>query len=300
MAASRVRGQDPGPEEACLVSTAPSARRLSAVVIAVLLAAAGILAKEPAPTSKDVVVEIGAQQIGSEELIRYLRQGRPGLAFDRLPAAEQKRLVEAFVEKRLLALRARELGLDRSPEVQARIDFFTDGVLSQALREQTQQQVVVSEDEARTYYREHREAFRVPPKYLLEHLLYRRAESAARARDKFLSGVAFDQLALDRGKDSDLLLTERRWFTPELLPIELAEVAAQLARGDVSEVVRSRHGHHILRLVGLDRGRYEEFSEVRPQVEEKVRQARAEALYRELLEEMRSRHSVRIHLGSDR
>lgn len=280
--------------------TAPSAQWLSAVVVvAILLTATVSLAEEPAARSRDVVVEIGAQQIGSEELIRYLRQGKPGLAFDRLPAAEQRRLVEEFVEKQLLALRARELGLDRSPEVQTRIDFFTDGVLSQALREQIQRQVVVSEDEARTYYREHREAFRAPTKYLLEHFLYRLAESAARARDKLLSGDAFDQLARDRGKDSDLLLTERRWFTPELLPLELAEVAAQLAPGDVSEVVRSRHGHHILRLVGLEPGRYEEFSEVRPQAEEKVRQARAEALYRELLEELKSRHSVRIHLDSD-
>lgn len=271
--------------------------RLLLLSLALALAAlAAEPAADPSGERNPVLVEIGDEEVRREEFVLYLRQSKPGLAFDRLPPAEKRRLVEEFVERRLLALRAREEGLAEDPDVRMRIAFFTDGVLGQALRARVLDRFEVTEAEARAYYEAHREEFRLPPRYLLTHLLYARSESAAEARARLEDDAPFEELAVERGRDPNLRVAEQRWLTPDLLIPGLAETAAELEIGEVSAVVESEHGHHLLRLEDLEPARYREFEAARSAAERKVRQGKATAVYRELLEEARRRHPVRIRL----
>lgn len=248
-----------------------------------------------APGDDPPALEIGEEKVTLGELILYLRQSRPGLTFERLPAAERRRLVEDFVERKLFALRAREDRLQAEPEVRARIAFFTDGVLGQAVKERAREGLAVSEAEARAYYQDHRDEFRSAPRFLLTHLLYLRPESAEEDRRRLEQGRPFEELPADRGKDPNLRLAEQRWFTPDLLLPELAAAAEGLAAGQV-RVVETDHGHHVLRLEKKEPARHQEFSEARPRAEEKVRQTKASRLYRQILEEAKARHPVRVHL----
>lgn len=272
----------------------PSKRTLALGLLLTALAFPASLAGR-APGEDPLAVEIGEQKVTLGELILYLRQSRPGLTFERLPASERKRLVEDFVERKLFGLRAREDRLQAEPEVRARIAFFTDGVLGQAVKERALEGLAVSEAEARAYHQDHRDEFRSAPRFLLTHLLYLRPESAEWARGRLAKGAPFEELARDRGKDPNLRLAEQRWFTPDLLIPELAAAAEGLAAGEV-RAVETDHGHHLLRLEEREPARHEEFSEVWPRAEEKVRQAKASRLYQQLLEEARARHPVRVHL----
>lgn len=243
-----------------------------------------------------VLVEIGDQKITRAEFLNYLKQINPLIDFNKLTEKEQHHYLNEFVSKKLFALKARAAGLDRMVDVRARIEFFTDSVLAQALKDSVMEKIKIAEEELLEYYQAHKKEFKIPPRLLLQHFLYRRAEKAARAREQLRQGATFSQLAAEKGKDLDLILVERNWFAPQLLISELSEAALALESGEVSEVLRSSYGYHVLRLEAREPGSYKEFAAARSEIAERLRRAKAGALYQQLLEEARREHPVRIRL----
>jgi parvulin-like peptidyl-prolyl isomerase len=241
-----------------------------------------------------VVLEIGQAKTTLHEFLLYLKQNNPLMDFVRLPESEQRDWIDEFVAKRLFALRAREARLDQTPEVRARIDFFVDSVLAQEFKDKIMREINVPDEDLEAYYRDHREEFKLPPRVHLQHFLYKSAEKASRARSRMQNGAAFADLAEEKKTDSDVILVERKWFEPSLLIPELAEIAFRLPAGKASEVVRSSYGYHVLRVEDQEPARYADLAAVRHEILDKIRQARASELYREILKETRRRNPVRL------
>lgn len=247
----------------------------------------------PPPAVAQVLVEIGQERYSVEEFQRYLREINPRMEFSKLPPSEQRHWLDEFVSHKLLAARARQAGLHERPEVRSRISFFEERVLAQALREQMAQEVVVSEDEVREHYQSHPPM--LPARAHLEHLIYRDAGAAEGARQRLRAGTPFAELAAEHGSNPALRLAQRSWFTAEALPPEVAEAAFALPAGEVSEVIGSVQGFHVLRVESREPSRPQELAAARPQLLEQLRRLKAGRLYRELLEESRREHQVRIH-----
>lgn len=243
-----------------------------------------------------VLLEIGQARTTVGDFLLYLRQINPLMDFAKLPASDQRHWVDEFVSKKLFALQAREARLDHTPEVRARIEFFVDSVLAQEFKDKVMREIAVTDEELEAYYRDHKEEFKIPPRVHLQHFLYKSAEKAARAQARLQDGAAFTELAEEKKADPDVLLVERKWFTPSLLIPELAEVAFQLPAGKASDVVRSSYGYHVLRVEEQEPGRYQDLAAARPDILDKVRQARATRLHQEILDETKRRTAVRLHL----
>ena len=246
--------------------------------------------------ARRVLLEIGQEKVTFGDFLLHLQQINPLMDFAKLPPSEQRRWLDEFAAKKLFALRAREAKLDRKPEVGARIQFFIDSVLAQAFKEQVLQEIAVTEGELTAYYETHKEEFKLPARVFLQHFLYRSPLKAARAQERLQKGVPFAPLAEEKKTDSELLLVEREWFTAALLIPELAEVAFRLPVGEVSDVIRSSYGYHVLRVEASEPGRYKDFAAVRSEVLDKVRQTKATRVYQQILDATKSRDEVRLHL----
>ncbi len=260
-----------------------------------LLAGQGRVAGRAAAGGEAVLVEIGEDKYTRTDLELYLRQMNPHLDFGKLPPNEQRTWLDDFVARKLFALRAREAKLDQAPETRARIEFFVDGVLAQAFKDSVLQELTVSEAELDTYYRSHKDEFKLPARVFLQHLLYRTQEKAARAQAKLRQGDGFPQLAEEKKTDADLRLAERGWFTAEGLVRELAEVAFQLPRGEVSDVIRSSYGYHVVRVEESEPARAKDFAAARSELVDKVRREKAGRRYQQILDETRQQQRVRLH-----
>jgi peptidyl-prolyl cis-trans isomerase C len=244
---------------------------------------------------QSVFLEIDKEKITLGDFLLYLRQVNPLMDFAKLPPSEQRHWVDEFVDKKLFALRAREAHLDQTPEVRARIDFFVDGVLAQEFKDKVMRETVVTDEELAAYYRTNREEFRVPARVLLQHFLYKTSEKAAQALARLQQGAAFADLAKDKRSDSDVLLMEHTWFTPDLLIPELRESASRLPAGGVSDVIRSSYGFHVLRVEASEPSRYKDLAAVQTEIVAKVRQSKAALLYEQILNDTKSSHQVHLH-----
>lgn len=243
-----------------------------------------------------VLLEIGPAKTTVGEFLLYLRQINPIMDFANLPASEQQDWLEEFTNKKLFALRAQEAKLDKMPEVRARIEFFVDSVLAQELKDKVLHEIHVTEEELQAYYQNHKEEFKQPSRVLLQHFLYKSSEMATRAQARLAEGASHASLQEDKKTESDLLLVERKWFTPALLISELAEVAFQLPVGKVSDVVQSSYGYHVLRVEDKEPSQYKDPGAARGEILDKIRQSRATRLYQEILDGAKRRHPVRVHL----
>jgi len=246
--------------------------------------------------SQRVLLEIGQEKITVADFFLYLRQINPRMDFAKLSSSDQRHWLDEFVAKKLFAKRARESKLDQVPEVRARIEFFTDSVLAQEFKNKLMREIAVDQEELAAYYRTHQDDFKLPPRVLLQHFLYKTPEKAAQAEARLRQGAAFEELAKDKKADSDVLLVEHGWFTPSLLIPELSEIAFQLPVGGTSNVLRSSYGYHVLRAEAQEPSRVKDFAEARPEILDKVRQTKAAKLYGEILDNTRNSQQVRLYL----
>jgi peptidyl-prolyl cis-trans isomerase D len=156
------------------------------------------------------------------------------------------------------------------------------------------EQIAVPKEELEAYYRDHRESFKVPPRVLLEHLLYKSREKARQAQKRLLKGETFTGLAKSKTKDPDLLYAERDWFTPDLLTREVVATAFQLPAGGVSYVIASSSGYHVLRAEAVEPSSYRQFDSVRDEILNRLRQQKAAGLYQQMIKETLSKENVRV------
>ncbi len=81
----------------------------------------------------------------------------------------------------------------------------------------------------------------------------------------------------------------------ELIP-ELEEIAFKLKVGEISDIVRSPHGWHILRLLERKGGNPKPFAEVVPKIREAQLQQEAEKKFQEWLQHLKSKAYIEIRL----
>jgi len=169
--------------------------------------------------------------------------------------------------------------------------------------------IVIEEDELRKYYRENQEKFTDPLEVKIQQIFFpfppnAPAREAAAVQDeartvleKARKGEDFTDLAKKYSKGPEAseggLLG---WFKPkELLP-ELEEVGFKLKTGDISDLIRSPAGFHIIRVLEKKGGEPRPFAEVQFKIREEMSQDEAEKKFQEWVKDLRAKAYLEIRL----
>lgn len=251
----------------------------------------------PSATADDAVIAVfGHEKVTVDEFYLYLKQINPLMQYANLPASEQQRLLDNYVEQRVLASAAREEQLDDNEEVAARLAFFEQRVLADAFRRHFADDIEVDEAEAKTYYEENKALFSVPAKYLIEHLVYKEPDKAIYAQGQLREGRPYLELAQHRQSDADLTFVERNRFAADILLPELRGPVSELEVGEVTELVYTNYGYHVVRLVEKEEATFNAFEDVRGQIIARLQQARAGQALQSLVEDAMQSGRVTTHL----
>ncbi|MFP4501258.1 MAG: peptidylprolyl isomerase [Candidatus Hydrogenedentota bacterium] len=214
--------------------------------------------------------------------------------------------VEEAYQEELAALRqsiARREGREVAEEEALEIAGVTPGQMREALRSTLrvdkafravaeEQGIDVSSEEINTFYEENPKLFNRPDSVHLKQIFVRpepNAESAseeqwAQARKKaekalarVRAGEKFETVAKDMSDSPDAAQGGDVGFTPvEHLPAVYQDVVATLDVGQLSEILRSEHGFHIVQVVAKKGGEKVALSEAEARVRRALRHAKAE------------------------
>ena len=229
--------------------------RLFAIVTLSLLGTAMGSAQDttqpaPAAPSPDIVVgTVNGQPITEGDLALALADLDP--QFSRLPP-EQRRAaaMSAIIEIKVLAAKAAEEGLDKTPEFQRRITFLRDRTLHSALVE-ADVAGKITDEEIRARYDQ--EIANTPPvnEVKARHILVKTKEEAQDIIKQLDGGADFEKMANEKTNDPSGKASggDLGWFGPGQMVPEFEKAAFALNAGEYTkEPVQSQFGWHVIKV----------------------------------------------------
>ncbi|WP_375576987.1 peptidylprolyl isomerase [Paracidovorax oryzae] len=185
--------------------------------------------------------------------------------------------------RRAMAQRAEAAGLERDPEVAAALRVARDKVLSDAYLAKVDKDNMpsdaVAEGLARNIYKAKPERFKVPEQVQVRHILIAGTGADSRAQiekieQELKGGADFAQLAKERSADKGSAAKggDLGFFEAGKMVPEFDKAAFALTKpGQLSGIVESKFGYHILQLEGRHAARTRSFDEVRGELMQEVR-----------------------------
>jgi len=150
-------------------------------------------------------------------------------------------------------------------------------------------------DEIETYYEEHREDYSSDEKVHALQIMVETRETAEELLSEIQNGGDFSNLASihsispDSARGGDL-----GFFTREEMPPDF-EIAFEMDPGDVSDVVESPYGFHILKVLEKSPAKDMTLEEATPEITEKLKRLRAEEQYGLWFSEIKERAEIEIN-----
>ncbi len=176
---------------------------------------------------------------------------------------------------------------------QVRVEFV---VLSQ---DKLMAQVAVSDDEVKSYYQAHGDRYKQPEERRASHILIMANKDAPAAEDKAARAKVEEVLAQVRKNPSDFakLATQYSqdpgsaarggdldWFGRGLMVPPFEQAAYALKENEISAVVRSDFGYHIIKLTGVRSERVKPFDAVKAEISAELKRQTATKRYAEAAE----------------
>jgi len=163
--------------------------------------------------------------------------------------------------------------------------------------------VQISQDDLRSYYEQNREQYRVPEQIKVSHIWIKMplpgddgkvddkkvAEAQHRAEDlskQLKSGAKFEDVAKKYSEDTGSANAggSLGWIGKGQMTPEFEKAANALAKGQISDVVKSIDGYHIIRLDDKQDAHVKPLDEVKAQFEPMLKQQKAQQLGQRLAE----------------
>lgn len=151
-----------------------------------------------------------------------------------------------------------------------------------------QSSVAITEQDVRDYYDQHLDQYRTAERRQVAHILITDKDAAAAQKHaetlltELKAGADFAKLANANSTDT---LSARKggeldWFEKGVMDPEFDKAAFALAKtGELSPVVKSQFGYHIIKLLGVQPEAVKPFAQVKQDVEGKLREEKAHELF---------------------
>ncbi len=210
----------------------------------------------------------------------------------------RKEFLQNLIDRELLLQKGRRKGLDKDKKVLAKLDKFKKGLIVEALLEDLfKGKDEVSDEEVESYYREKKEKFMEGERVRVRHIIVKTLPEAEEIKKRLKSGEDFVKLAKkysispSRAKGGDLGYIERGKAGKEF---EKAAFSLK-RRGEISSIVKTSFGYHIIRLEDRKKPKQRTFSEAKEEIRRFLREKKREGILTAYLKELREEAQVVIN-----
>lgn len=211
-----------------------------------------------------------------------------------LTLSEQRDYVDRWIAVELLYDEAKRSNLHRNPDIEAKLERYKKDLVSDMLVQQIlKERAVVSEDEVRAYYNEHIDEY--TKEYRVSHILVSSLEDIAEVK-KQLEKRSFSWVerrhSIDRhtGVGGDLGFLSKGNMIPEF-----EQVVFGMEVGEVSDVIESEFGYHLIKLTDVRDARGKlDYDEVASDISRTLLLEKRAAVYDSLIASLREKADIEI------
>jgi peptidyl-prolyl cis-trans isomerase C len=233
-----------------------------------------------------VLAKIGDRKITMSDFNRMISY----YDADKQKALEQNPIFKATILQRIvqgvvLSKMARDNGFDKRADIKEQLEMLSNDFLAaEYLKKEVVEKIGVIEDDMKLYYKLHQEEFKTPEMVRARHILIKVDKSASvedkdKAKEKLegilkriKAGEDFAKLATEASDDpgSKIKGGDLGFFPKGRMVPPFEQAAFSLKPGEISEIVETPFGFHIIKVEERKDAVLEPYNKVKDKVKEKV------------------------------
>ena len=205
------------------------------------------------------------------------------------------------ITREVLYQEAKQKGLDQNKDVVTKVEDFKRAMVIDALLEEVLKgKIEVSDSEVQKYYKENESHFTEPQEIKIRHIVVNSEPVLREVLTKLGRGESFEKLAftynIDKSRENggDLGYIRRGQLTPSFAQFEEAAFSLR-KRGEVSEVVRTPFGYHLIQLLERRGTALRPFNQVKENIRFFLQAKKRQDAYLEYLKEAKSRAKIIVN-----
>lgn len=204
------------------------------------------------------VIKLGKEKITESDVTDKLSGTPPDFQKFATTPLGRKHFLDFLVQQLVMVEAAKKAGIEKQDEFkkaledfqkeqQRQLENYKDGLLVDTYLKKLKENMKVSDADIQNYYNENKSTFEKPIAYTVRHILAPDKQKAQDAYERIKKGEKFEQVAKEVSKDATaqnggLIGPVKKGA---LVP-EFEAVALKLKNGEMSEIITTIYGYHII------------------------------------------------------
>lgn len=243
-----------------------------------------------------VLAKIGKERITDKDLeMLFEKIPEPYRARYESPEVK-KEIVMRLVEVKMMAQEAKARKLDKKDDVKLKLEFMSDQILAKELEDAAIDEIKISDKAIEDYYKANADKFVSPKKYKVSHILVADEAKAKTLLERVKKGEDFAAIAKaestcpskERGGDLG-------WISAGRMDPAFEKAAFALKKGEVSGVVKTQFGYHIIKMNDMSEQKSKALPEVKERIERTLKREQEQDAMTKLRDKVAKKVKVAVY-----
>jgi len=155
----------------------------------------------------------------------------------------------------------------------------------------------ISDQDAKRFYQQHKSKFNIPEEVNARHILVKTKAKAEQIQKELKAGQPFTKLAMENSIDKASAARggDLGFFKMGQMVPAFSKAAFALKRpGQISPIVKTQYGYHIIQLIAKKSGHIRNFAEVKPQLKQMLARQAAESKLQKIIKGLKAKTKIEI------
>jgi peptidyl-prolyl cis-trans isomerase C len=270
-------------------------------VLVAMLLAFGLFACKPAANGQGksdgtVLADVNGVAITAQDFKNEVDRLPPYLKPMVQSPDGKKELLDSMIVREIILEQAKKDGVDKSKDVADRLEDLRKRLIVETyLKKKVEQEAQVSDAELKKFYDENKEKFKTGEQVRASHILVKTEKEAEDILKQLKNGANFEDLAQKYSTDSTAAKGgDLGWFSKGAMVPEFDKVVFGLKEGQLSGIVKTQFGYHIIKVTGVRPAGIRAFDEVKEQIKSTLLPSKQQEIFQKMKEDLKKNAKVSI------
>jgi len=208
----------------------------------------------------------------------------------------RREMLDTMIVRELILQQAKKDGLDRGSELEDKIEELKKRVIVEAfLKKKVEKQGTASNQELKKFYDQNKDKFKAGEEIRASHILLKSEQEAESVLAKIKRGGKFEALAKQYSIDSTASKGgDLGWFGKGKMVPDFEQATFALKQGQVSGVIKTNFGYHLIKLTGKRPPGIRPFDEVKDQIEASLEPTKQQKVFQKVKDDLKKNSTYSI------
>jgi peptidyl-prolyl cis-trans isomerase C len=208
----------------------------------------------------------------------------------------RKEMLDTMVIRELILQQAAKDGLDKGADIEEKLqDLKKRLIVESFLKKKVEVESKVSDEDMKAFYEQNKDKFKSGEQIKASHILVKTEKEAKDIAAQLKAGGNFEELAKKNSVDSSSAKGgDLGWFGKGSMVPAFEKAALALKEGQISDVVKSDFGFHIIKLTGKRPAGIRPFEEVKEQIKGAIMPTKQQEVFQKIKEELKKTAKITI------